>query len=247
MKFTSCAPKEQLPTNDYSSSELAAWLRFIDTSQVAVGRYQLDGSENSLTIPALLTAAAVLRSLANRLLARSLILRIARQLGSAAQVGDAHIGPPGQSSLTRSAQVMDGASRPVDFRVRAVLDHVAMGPLQHRQLLVDIAGNLRVSSSYLSRLVVKQTGVPFSRHLQVARMNESARLLDESELSVKEIASATGYEHVPSFDRQFRQYFHVTPSQFRHHARGVLSRVPLKFGGVVNTVFLSVLLSPTIS
>ena len=82
-----------------------------------------------------------------------------------------------------------------------------------------MAQNLRVSRSYLSRLVFKETGVTFNRHLQLARMNTAARLLQESELSIKEISSGTGYEHVPSFDRQFRSHFNLTPGDFRRAIR----------------------------
>jgi len=47
----------------------------------------------------------------------------------------------------------------------------------------------------------------------------AARLLQESELSIKEISSGTGYEHVPSFDRQFRSHFNLTPGDFRRAVR----------------------------
>jgi len=50
-------------------------------------------------------------------------------------------------------------------------------------------------------------------------MNTAARLLQESELSIKEISSGTGYEHVPSFDRQFRSHFKLTPGDFRRAVR----------------------------
>jgi AraC-like DNA-binding protein len=50
-------------------------------------------------------------------------------------------------------------------------------------------------------------------------MNTAARLLQESELSIKEISSGTGYEHVPSFDRQFRSHFNRTPGDFRRAIR----------------------------
>ena len=59
----------------------------------------------------------------------------------------------------------------------------------------------------------------FNRHLQLARMNTAARLLQTSSLSVKEISAATGYEHVPSFDRQFRKHFRMTPGEFRRGIR----------------------------
>jgi AraC-like DNA-binding protein len=107
----------------------------------------------------------------------------------------------------------------VDPRVRTVLQYVESRHVNSACRLDDVARNLRVSRSYLSRLVFKETGVTFNRHLQLARMNTAARLLQESELSIKEISSGTGYEHVPSFDRQFRSHFNLTPGDFRRAVR----------------------------
>jgi two-component system response regulator YesN len=109
----------------------------------------------------------------------------------------------------------------VDSRVSAVLNYVRACHLQPDCRLSDIALSLRMSRSHLSRLVLKQTGVTFKGHLQLARMNTAARLLQETNLSIKEIASSTGYEHVPSFDRQFRHYFQVTPGRFRRLTSGL--------------------------
>ena len=107
----------------------------------------------------------------------------------------------------------------IDPRVRTVLQYVESRHVNSACRLDDVARNLRVSRSYLSRLVFKETGVTFNRHLQLARMNTAARLLQESELSIKEISSGTGYEHVPSFDRQFRSHFNLTPGDFRRAVR----------------------------
>ncbi len=108
----------------------------------------------------------------------------------------------------------------IDSRVNAVLDYVEKAHLQPECRLADIAKSLRMSRSHLSRLVLKETGVTFKGHLQLSRMNTAARLLQETNLSIKEIASSTGYEHVPSFDRQFRHYFQVTPGKFRRLTTG---------------------------
>jgi AraC-like DNA-binding protein len=82
-----------------------------------------------------------------------------------------------------------------------------------------IAAQLRVSRSYLSRVVLRETGLSYNKHLQFARMNTAARLLQSTHLSVKEISSSTGYQHVPSFDRQFRNHFKMTPGEFRKGIR----------------------------
>jgi AraC-like DNA-binding protein len=198
-----------------SSEELAAWLHFVDRCQVTVGRAQLTGTVDSALIPTLLEAAGNLRTHASRLLSRTLLLRIVSRLDNIREP-DRNAAPLAPVMLP---EVPGEAPVALDRRVLVLLDRIFTGRVRHRSQLTETARSLRVSPSYLSRLVVSQTGMTFKRHLQVAKMGESARLLDESELSVKEIAAAMGYEHVPSFDRQFRRYFHVTPSEYRRYVR----------------------------
>lgn len=111
-------------------------------------------------------------------------------------------------------QLLEPASR-----VAAVLEYIQEHHSRSSCRLEEVARTLRVSRSYLSRLVLRETGLTFNRHLQLARMNTAARLLQASSLSVKEISAATGYEHVPSFDRQFRKHFRMTPGEFRRAIR----------------------------
>lgn len=210
------------PSKDTDPSDgQAAWLRFVDSCQVAVGHVHAGGGQHpQALIPTLLFAASELHSRAHRLLARTVILRIASRLNVATVLPDTDAaGHSEKDALAPLADLGEEKPRLVDSRVRAVLDNLHTGHIRHRRQLADMAVNLRVSTSYLSRLVVSQTGLTFSRHMQVARMDEAARLLDDTGLSVKEIASASGYEHVPSFDRQFRRYFRVTPSEFRRLSR----------------------------
>lgn len=104
----------------------------------------------------------------------------------------------------------------VDWRVNAVLQYVELGHANSGCCLADIAQQLQVSKSHLSRLVVKETGVTFQAHLQLARMSAAEGLLQETNFTIKEISAKTGYVHVPSFDRSFRRSFGITPGQYRH-------------------------------
>lgn len=210
------------------------WLSFIDACQVAIGQSQLERSESSpALIPVLLEAAGRLHSRASRLLGRVVIFRIAsrlnRTLGPSDTVPPAYLledsysgSGSGRTPVSLLANFRaDRLGTAVDPRVSAVLNYVRSFHLQPDCRLAEIARNLRMSRSHLSRLVLKKTGVTFKGHLQLARMNTAARLLQETNLSIKEIASSTGYEHVPSFDRQFRHYFQVTPGRFRRLASGL--------------------------
>ena len=60
-----------------------------------------------------------------------------------------------------------------------------------------------------------ETGYNFRRYLVEYRMNIAKKLLEETNLKVKEIASAVGIEDPTNFNRLFKQTCLITPSEFR--------------------------------
>jgi AraC-like DNA-binding protein len=209
---------EPSPASDPADESLA-WLDFLEECrQVLSLSEQRDPARPAVLTPALFETASRLRTRTARVLARVMITRLAERLVTTPAPAKAVERPP--LDVTNADSLLQPpAPAVIDSRVRTVLQYVESRHVNSACRLDDVARNLRVSRSYLSRLVFKETGVTFNRHLQLARMNTAARLLQESELSIKEISSGTGYEHVPSFDRQFRSHFNLTPGDFRRAVR----------------------------
>jgi AraC-like DNA-binding protein len=180
---------------------------------------QSDAAKSGALTPRLFETASRLRTRTARVLARVMITRLAERLATGPSAGKAAPEHVPLDVANADALLQPSAPEVMDPRVRTVLHYVETRHVNSACRLDDVARNLQVSRSYLSRLVFKETGVTFNRHLQLARMNTAARLLQESELSIKEISSGTGYEHVPSFDRQFRSHFNLTPGDFRRAVR----------------------------
>jgi AraC-like DNA-binding protein len=203
--------------------ESAAWLDFLEECRKILSLSEEPETEDEAALTsALFDTASRLRTRTARVLARVMITRLAERLAIAPSTAKAAAAGVERAPLSVSnadSLLQSGAPPIIDSRVRSVLQYVESRHVQSACRLDDVARNLRVSRSYLSRLVFKETGVTFNRHLQLARMNTAARLLQESELSIKEISSGTGYEHVPSFDRQFRSHFNLTPGDFRRAIR----------------------------
>lgn len=207
---------ESQPASD-AADESLAWLDFLEECrQVLSLSEQDDDTRPAALTPALFETASRLHTRTARVLARVMITRLAERLATIAKSRTERV--PIETANADSL-LQSSAAAVIDPRVRTVLQYVESRHVNSACRLDDVARNLRVSRSYLSRLVFKETGVTFNRHLQLARMNTAARLLQESELSIKEISSGTGYEHVPSFDRQFRSHFNLTPGDFRRAVR----------------------------
>ena len=75
------------------------------------------------------------------------------------------------------------------------------------------------SESYLSKLILKNTGKHFGEIVRELKMEQAKQLLLESGLTIEEIAERVGYESANQFSRAFKQYAGMTPLRFRKQAR----------------------------
>lgn len=110
-------------------------------------------------------------------------------------------------------------SGPVE-RVRSIV-----GANFVRNISVEgIARTIGLSRPYLCRIFREQTGENIQAYLTRYRMDRAKTLLESSELSVREIGAAVGYEQYSSFERRFRAQLGVSPSAFRASRRGSYQR-----------------------
>lgn len=99
-----------------------------------------------------------------------------------------------------------------DVRLRKLLHWMESNP---RGNIRDWALAFNLSNSHLQRLFKRATGVGFKRALTEKRLLRAASLLSETNLSVKEVAHAVGYEHTSSFTRAFERHFEEAPRRYR--------------------------------
>jgi AraC family transcriptional activator of pobA len=80
----------------------------------------------------------------------------------------------------------------------------------------EYAEKLNLSAPYLNECVKNSTGYSVSYHIQQRIILEAKRLLYYSDKSVKEIASALGYDDYPYFSRLFVKVTGMTALAFRN-------------------------------
>ena len=79
-----------------------------------------------------------------------------------------------------------------------------------------IAEKFNISIAYLSRSFKNITGEKYIDYLNRIRMERAAeKLLDYSNLKVKDIAEMVGFENPYYFMKRFKQHFDCTPSEYR--------------------------------
>jgi AraC-like DNA-binding protein len=110
--------------------------------------------------------------------------------------------------------VAPGALIPIvqDCRLRKVLQKIASASPQTIQ---DLALECNLSESHLQHLFKESTGLGLGRMLIEQRMQRAVELLEQTNLSIKEIAWTVGYEHTSSFTRAFERHFQEAPRCFR--------------------------------
>lgn len=80
--------------------------------------------------------------------------------------------------------------------------------------LKDVAMHFSYHPNYISALLHRETGHTFSEHLLESRMRSALALLNNSKLSIEEVACICGYKNNSGFYRAFRSYYGVPPREY---------------------------------
>lgn len=83
-----------------------------------------------------------------------------------------------------------------------------------------LAETLDMSESTLSRLFKNETGINLNYYINEKRMQKAKELLQSSELKIKDVASAVGMDDQLYFNKVFKKYFDMTPSDYRKQFGG---------------------------
>ena len=79
----------------------------------------------------------------------------------------------------------------------------------------SIADSLGLSDTYVSKLFKASENISIANYINEARMAHAKRLLQETDLTIKEIARRIGISNGQYFYVLFRKYFGASPAQFR--------------------------------
>lgn len=116
------------------------------------------------------------------------------------------------------------------FITREIANHEVLGKLE--QILADyfdgdevvekglpsvqsIAGELNMSSTYLSSLLKSLTGQSTQHHIHEKLIAKAKEKLSTTQMTISEIAYAMGFEHSQSFSKLFKSKTEMTPVEFR--------------------------------
>ena len=81
--------------------------------------------------------------------------------------------------------------------------------------LQKTADHVHLNSAYFSTLFKQSTGSSFKEYLNMVRVEESKRLLANTEDPIIDIAMAAGFSDQSYFSKVFRRYTGLTPREYR--------------------------------
>jgi AraC-like DNA-binding protein len=108
--------------------------------------------------------------------------------------------------------------RPADPRIRIALTILKRQFQDPAFRLQNLAARVGLSRCYLSHSIKSATGSGFRDHLRRVRIDSALALLMDPKLSVKEVATAVGFNSTGTFDREFNRVTGVSPTAWRYRA-----------------------------
>lgn len=135
------------------------------------------------------------------LLANAAVARLLGLIHRAARVGDARFTRLGLSSTTTAG-------------IAAVLEYIGEHYASDLSLS-DLCATAAVSAGHLNYLFRTTVGVSPMEYLRRHRLDRAKLMLEETDLSISDIAEAVGYRDAFHFSRTFRRVEGLAPSRYR--------------------------------
>ena len=90
--------------------------------------------------------------------------------------------------------------------------------------LEDMAARSGYSKYHFARVFKEYSGMSFYEYYMRQRMVLCRQLLAEQDLTVTEVALRSGFGSIATFNRIFKQYEGITPTQYRQMKQSVRGR-----------------------
>lgn len=107
-----------------------------------------------------------------------------------------------------------------DPRIERVISHLRRFP-HERTSLGQAAAIACLAPGYFSRLFTREMGTSFRDYVVTLRLERARYLLQETDMSVGEIAVSLGYDSIFLFSRQFKFRHSISPSHLRKATQGL--------------------------
>lgn len=140
-----------------------------------------------------------------------LIIRTAQHLE---QINDAENLRKYIIAFLRSAnQCTNPESNTYSIKIVEHVKHIIFNRYHEKLTDEKVAGEVQLSRSHFRHLFKTVTGKPFYAFLNEVRLLEARKLLETTNLTVKEVCAKVGYSNLSTFYRAYKSYYNVPPKR----------------------------------
>lgn len=124
------------------------------------------------------------------------------------------------SDKTLIKQVFD--NKKVEFsEVTVQIQEFIEKSLNQKLTLTMLAEHLNMSKSHCSKIIKQKTKFGFTEYVNQVRLREAEKYIRITDMQMIEISNATGFNSIQSFNRNFKKYCGITPTNYRKKVRGI--------------------------
>lgn len=117
--------------------------------------------------------------------------------------------------IVRTSDFLSSINVQGNYIVKNALDYIYKN--YHRPIkLKDIADSIHINSSYLSRLIRKETGETITEIITKYRVEKAKELLASENIKAYKVAEMVGIEDTAYFSFIFKKYTGKSPSEFKY-------------------------------
>ncbi|MNJ58120.1 HTH-type transcriptional activator Btr [compost metagenome] len=114
-----------------------------------------------------------------------------------------------ESMMKQYSQMVSGVS-PVQRALAYIHDH-----LDQSLSLSQVAKHVHMNPNYFSEVFKRETGQNYIEFVTQAKLRKAMTLLRETPAKISEVAYQIGYEDIKHFNRLFKKFTGLTPSEYR--------------------------------
>ena len=119
----------------------------------------------------------------------------------------------GKTELTSSQQLSEYKTEQIRI-IREIHDQLTRH-MEQRITIEELSRKYLINPTTLKTAFKSIYGTSIAAHIKEHRMEQSAKMLKETDKSIAEIARAVGYDSQSKFTAAFKTYFKVLPKEYR--------------------------------
>ena len=119
----------------------------------------------------------------------------------------------GKTELTSKQQLTEYQAQQIRI-VQKIHDQMIQH-MEQRITIEDLSRQYLINPTTLKAAFKSIYGTSIAAHIKEHRMEQAAKMLRQSKMSIAEIAQAVGYDSHSKFTAAFKAYFKVLPKEYR--------------------------------